>query len=88
MLKIVQRKQFRKDFKAAIKRGKDPRKLFDILDLLARQQPLPPRCKLHQLTGNWKNIFDCHIEPDWLLLFTIENDIITLVRTGTHSDLF
>jgi mRNA interferase YafQ len=74
--------------KLAIKRGKDMAKLRNLLSLLMEGGPLPPRYKDHPLSGNWKHFRDCHIEPDWLLIYKIEGNDLYLVRTGTHSDLF
>ena len=80
--------QFRRDVKLAQKRGKDMAKLREILSLLIEGSPLPARCKDHPLAGDWKDYRDCHIEPDWLLIYKIDGDDLYLVRTGTHSDLF
>ena len=83
--------QFRRDVKLAEKRGKDMAKLRDIILLLVEGTPLPPRYKDHKdhpLAGNWKDCRDCHIEPDWLLIYRVDGDAVYLVRTGTHSDLF
>ena len=80
--------QFRRDVKLAEKRGKDMAKLREIIQLLVEGTPLPLRYKDHPLTGNWKDCRDCHIEPDWLLIYRLDGDAVYLVRTGTHSDLF
>jgi mRNA interferase YafQ len=80
--------QFRRDVKLAEKRGKDMAKLREIILLLVEGTPLPPRYKDHPLAGNWKDCRDCHIEPDWLLIYRVDGDAVYLVRTGTHSDLF
>lgn len=79
---------FRRDVKFAQKRGKDMAKLREMILLLIEGRPLPPRCKDHPLGGDWKHYRDCHIEPDWLLIYKIDDDDLHLVRTGTHSDLF
>ena len=63
-------------------------KLREVILLLLEGNPLPARFKEHPLSGEWKLYRDCHIEPDWLLLFKIDEDDLHLVRTGTHSDLF
>lgn len=63
-------------------------KLRALLTLLAQEQPLPVEYKDHALRGDWIGFRDLHIEPDWLLLYRIENDEVQLARTGTHSDLF
>ena len=80
--------QFRKDVKLAQRRGKDMNKLRELILLLLEDQPLPMRYKDHALQGRWRNYRDCHIEPDWILIYKIEGDDLYLVRTGTHSDLF
>jgi mRNA interferase YafQ len=80
--------QFRRDVKLAQKRGKDMAKLREAILLLMEGRPLPPRYRDHPLGGDWKNYPDCHIEPDWLLIYKIEGNDLYLVRTGTHSDLF
>lgn len=88
MLRAIATTQFRKDYKRAIKRGKDIAKLDDIIRKLARGEPLDIRHRDHALVGNWSSFRECHIEPDWLLIYRIETDVLvlTLVRTGTHGD--
>ena len=80
--------QFRRDVKLAERRGKDMAKLRELILLLIEGEPLPPRYKDHSLGGDWKHLRDCHIEPDWLLLYKIDGVDLYLVRTGTHADLF
>ncbi|MBI1868781.1 MAG: type II toxin-antitoxin system YafQ family toxin [Methylocystis sp.] len=80
--------QFRQDARRAQKRGKDMFKLRYVLSLLIAAEPLPPRLKDHPLTGDWGGYGDCHIEPDWLLLYKIDGNDLILVRTGAHTDLF
>lgn len=82
--------QFRKDYKLALKRGLKIDLLERVITLLAAGEPLPERHKDHALSGNWVGHRECHILPDWLLLYRIEDEILvlTLTRTGTHSDLF
>ena len=82
--------QFRKDYKLAIKRGLKIELLEEVVALLATGTPLPEKNKDHALSGDWVGHRDCHILPDWLLIYRIENDVLvlTLARTGTHSDLF
>ncbi len=70
------------------KRGMKMHKLHAIIELLKKEKPLPASCRLHKLKGNWKDHWDCHIEPDWLLIYRVEGDTIYIARTGTHSDLF
>ena len=88
MLALVPSTRFRKDVKRAEKRGKDMAKLRAVLTLLAQEQSLPAEYKDHALRGDWIGFRDLHIEPDWLLLYRVENDEVQLARTGTHSDLF
>ncbi|MDP2996604.1 MAG: type II toxin-antitoxin system YafQ family toxin [Bryobacterales bacterium] len=88
MRKPVSGAQFRRDVKLAQKRGKDTAKLREAILLLIQASPLPLRYKDHPLGGDWKHFRDCHIEPDWLLIYKIDGDVLHLVRTGTHSDLF
>ena len=80
--------RFRRDVKLAQRRSKDKSKLREIISLLIEGSQLPDRCKDHPLGGAWQSFRDCHIEPDWLLIYKIDGDDLHLVRTGTHSDLF
>ena len=82
--------QFRKDYKLAMKRGLRISLLEDIVSLLALGEPLPDKNKDHALTGDWVGHRECHIQPDWLLVYRVEENVLvlTLVRTGTHADLF
>jgi mRNA interferase YafQ len=80
--------QFRKDLRLAQRRGRDLAKLADILDILMASRSLPAACRDHPLKGDWRGCLDCHIEPDWLLIYRVTEDEIELVRTGTHADLF
>ena len=79
---------FRRDVKLAKKRGKDMAKLREVILLLIEGVPLTARYKDHPLGGDWKRFRDCHLEPDWVLIYKIDGDDPHLVRTGTHSDLF
>jgi len=87
---IVISSRFKKDVKRTKKRGKDLDKLEEIVGLLAQDQDLPTRCRPHKLIGNYEGFWECHIEPDWLLVYGIndEENTLDLARTGTHSDLF
>ena len=87
---IVWTTQFQKDYKLALKRHMDIALLDDIIRILSRGEPLPEKNRDHALTGDWVGHRECHILPDWLLVYRIENDVLvlTLARTGTHSDLF
>ena len=82
--------QFRKDYKLAMKRGLKIELLERVIMLLASGEALPEKNKDHALTGNWVGHRECHILPDWLLVYRVEDDVLvlTLTRTGTHSDLF
>ncbi len=90
MLKIRYSSKFKKDYKAAVKRGYDIKQLQTVLDILVAEKPLPVKCIDHPLGGNYTGHRECHISPDWLLIYKIEKEILTLTltRTGTHSDLF
>lgn len=90
MLKIVASNRFRKDLKTAARRGLDLAKLNAVVDALAAGQTLPPQNRDHELTGNYRSFRECHIAPDWLLIYRIEKDdlLLFLFRTGTHADLF
>ncbi len=87
---IVWTKQFKKDYRLAVKRHLDIGLLDDIVRTLSRGEPLPAKNKDHALSGSWEGHRECHILPDWLLIYRVEDDllILTLTRTGTHSDLF
>ncbi|MCH5188355.1 MAG: type II toxin-antitoxin system YafQ family toxin [Oscillospiraceae bacterium] len=82
--------QFKRNYKRALKRGLNMELLQGIVRLLADGEPLPEKNNDHRLDGNWSGHRECHIEPDWLLIYRIENDVLvlSLTRTGTHSDLF
>ena len=92
MLKIEYQGQFKKDFKLAVKRGGDIAELQKVISFLANEQPLPERYRDHALinTKEFKDVRECHIQPDWLLIYKIHRDslILKLIRTGSHSDLF
>ena len=88
MRRLQQTKQFSKDIKKARKRGKDLDKLRVIVSQLLEDKKLQDRHRDHALIGDWNGSRDCHIEPDWLLIYTLEDDVLRLERTGTHSDLF
>jgi mRNA interferase YafQ len=82
--------QFKKYLKLAIKRKHDISELNTVVDMLANGVQLPEKYQDHSLGGNWVGFRECHISPDWLLIYKIKNEILvlSLVRTGTHSDLF
>lgn len=88
MLKLVTTHQFEKDFKRMIKRGKDKDKILQAMQNLINQEPLDARYKNHRLKGLLAGRMECHIEPDWILIYIKESDKIIFERMGTHSDLF
>jgi mRNA interferase YafQ len=88
MRRITQRKQFRNDLRRQKRRGKDAEELFAAVELLAETGTLPEGYRPHKLTGEWKGVWECHIEPDWLLIYEVTATEVLLIRTGTHSDLF
>ena len=90
MYKIVYTNRMKKDAKLMKKRGKDMGKLINLLSLLANGGPLPAQYKDHSLTGNLQDFRECHIEPDWLLMYQIYEDTLILSATATvsHADLF
>ncbi len=90
MLKIRYSSKFKKDYKLVLKRGYDTKLLEEVLEILVKEDPLPQKYLDHPLVGNYAGHRECHITPDWLLIYKIEKDILTLslTRTGTHSDLF
>ncbi len=90
MLSIRYHNSFKKDYKRIVKRGYDIKAFEKLLELLVLDEPLPPQYKDHALIGNYKGCRECHIAPDWLLVYQKNKDelILHLLRTGTHSDLF
>jgi len=87
-MKLSQSTQFKKDIKHQIKQGKDQRKLISLVELLLAGEALPPKNQDHPLKGAWKGRRDCHIAPDWILIYRRTVDELRLERTGSHSDLF
>ena len=90
MLKLQISTKFRKDYKRIKKRGYNLSLLQDVLDKLCAKEPLEPKHRDHALSGSYKGFRECHIQPDWLLIYAIDDDRLILVasRTGTHADLF
>ena len=90
MLDLRYSARFKRDYKKIIKRGYNPQWLQAVLNLLCQGDPLPERYYDHPLTGNYSGYRECHIAPDWLLIYKLEQDCVTLTltRTGSHSDLF
>jgi mRNA interferase YafQ len=87
-MNLSQTSQFKKDIKKLGKRGKDIGKIKTVIELLLSGSPLPPKYRDHSLSGTWAGHRDCHIEPDWILIYRISQDELRLERTGNHSDLF
>jgi len=92
MLELELATQFKRDLKKVVKQGKKRQLLTAIIEQLQKQQPLDPKHKDHSLSGNWHGYRECHITPDWLLIYKIVNDecvqLLRLSRTGSHSELF
>ncbi|WP_315306390.1 type II toxin-antitoxin system YafQ family toxin [Selenomonas noxia] len=90
MLDLVTTTQFRKDLKKLRKRGADMQKLDDVLQMLCVEKQLPERYRDHALVGDYIGFRECHIMPDWLLVYAIDKGklILTASRTGSHNDLF
>lgn len=90
MLDLAYTAQFKKDVKCKKRQGADLRKLDRLITRLRKRETLDEKLRDHELSGNWRGHRECHIEPDWLLIYKIEKDelILTAVRTGSHSELF
>lgn len=79
---------FHRDARKMTKRGKDLSKLYALVERLAKGEQLAAKNRPHPLKGAWKPKWDCHIEPDWILIYEVTDTAVVLARTGTHSDLF
>ena len=88
MLAVEVTRQCKRDIKLCKKRGKDLNKLWEVVEVLAREEELDPKYKAHMLSGTWSGFWECHIEPDWLLIYQLSETTLKLARTGSHSDLF
>lgn len=90
MLTIKFHSSFKKDYKRVVKRGYNVKLMEDVINKLAKQEQLPEKNRDHALSGDYMGLRECHITPDWLLIYEINNEelILLLTRTGTHSDLF
>ena len=88
--KVVWTNQFKKDYKLAMKRGLPINELDDVIRMLVQDNPLPEKYQDHDLSGNWKGFRECHIRPNWLLIYQVVNNnlVLSLARTGSHGDLF
>jgi len=85
---VVTSKPYEKDAKRARTRGKDMARLVAIVEALRDRRPLDPRHRDHALVGDWRGYRECHIQPDWLLIYRLDEETVSLARTGSHSDLF
>ena len=88
MLDVRYSTKFKKDFKTCVKRRYDMELLQQIVDTLRIPDTLPPKNVDHNLSGNYAGYRECHVSPDWLLIYRVEGEELYLVRTGTHTDLF
>ena len=88
MKDVSQTAQFLRDIKRTKKRGKNMRKLREVVNLLAKGMSLPANHRDHARIGPWQSSRDCHIEADWVLIYTADKNSLRLERTGTHNDLF
>ncbi|MDR1187223.1 MAG: type II toxin-antitoxin system YafQ family toxin [Bifidobacteriaceae bacterium] len=90
MLELHQGSQFAADVRRMIRRGADRRELADVIEYLREYVELPPAYDAHVLEGEWGGFAECHINDDWLLIYKVDSDKsrLTVVRTGTHADLF
>jgi len=88
MKAVIQTSQFKKDIKRLKKRGKNLEKLGDVVRLLAADEPLEEKHRDHALIGRWIGSRDCHIEPDWILIYRNESEALYMERSGSHIDIF
>jgi mRNA interferase YafQ len=96
VIKRTYTNKYKKELKSMLKRGKDRNKLENLLNLLENNinkgispySLLPAKYSLHRLSGKYKNCWECHIDPDWLLIYYLDDEVLKLENTGTHSDLF
>jgi mRNA interferase YafQ len=90
MLAPIYSTQFKKDYKRCQKRNYDMHKLIEVMSDLESEKPLAEKHKEHLLHGNYEGYLECHVEPDWLLIYQADKELgeLYFVRTGTHSDLF
>ncbi len=89
MREIIRQKQFKTDMKQIARSGRyKVNDLLLVVESLAKDEALAKRHRDHALTGNWQDFRECHIKPDWLLIYRLETDKLILVRSGSHSDLF
>ena len=87
-MRLQTSRRFERDLARAKRHGKNLEKLWAVVERLLEGQSLDPRHRPHRLSGNWASSWECHLEPDWLLVWNRREDALVLVRTGSHSDLF
>ena len=87
-MRLLRTSRFERDLKRAKRRGKKLDKLWSVVEVLLASGELHSRYRPHRLSGQWASYWECHIEPDWLLIWGYREDALVLVRTGSHSDLF
>lgn len=87
-MRLLYSSQFKKDYKRIKRQGKELAQLKIVITKLLNKEELPAKYKDHKLSGRWKSFRDCHIEPDWLLIYQLTEDTLILERTGSHSELF
>ncbi|MHB8930289.1 MAG: type II toxin-antitoxin system YafQ family toxin [Melioribacteraceae bacterium] len=87
-MRLIYSSQFKKDFKKIQSQGKNISQLKIVIETLLKKQLLETKFMDHKLVGKWKNHRDCHIEPDWLLIYRLTEDALYLERTGSHAELF
>ncbi len=88
MLNLSQTTRFKRELKQMQRCNVDFSALKFVIETLLQEKPLPQKYRDHELTGNWRKFRECHIQPDWLLIYKIDAGTLMLYRTGTHSDLF
>jgi len=88
VLELYRKNIFDKDLRTLQKRGKNLNKLWNIVEMLMEEKPLLAKNRNHKLNGNWVDFMECHVEPDWLLIYQINSNMLILARTGSHADLF
>ena len=89
MREIIRQKPFKADMKRVARSGRyKVDDLLAVVEMLALDKSLPPKYQDHALSGHWRDFRECHIKPDWLLIYRLEPDKLILVRTGSHSDFF
>ena len=88
MREVCSTNQFKKDLKLVLKQGRKAAKIQKVVEALQKGSPLAAKHRPHQLSGNWMPKLECHIESDWLLIYEVTNEKVTLIRTGSHSELF